>query len=142
VLNRLLLAAETVALLMIQPSQLLENLCVIWITVKHAAICTFGIVILWIVSLETRQIEVEATYVFLLLVNVSNLKPDILFGEWSWWNGDNVAEALSHVRFCATGEFAIKFLPLDSAGTSAVVCKLCRGGSKSRWPFQSRVACA
>jgi hypothetical protein len=62
VLNRLLLAAEAVALLVMQPAKLLKDLCMIRIPVEHTAISQFSIVI-----------------IFLLLVNMPNLEPDIFF---------------------------------------------------------------
>ena len=35
-----------------------------------------------------------STYVFALFVDVANLKPNILFGQWSWGVLDNIFEAL------------------------------------------------
>jgi len=46
VLNRLLLAAEAVALLVMQPAKLLKDLCMIRIPIEHTAISQFSIVIL------------------------------------------------------------------------------------------------
>jgi hypothetical protein len=46
VLNRLLLAAEAVALLVMQPAKLLKDLCMLRISVKHTSIGRFGIVVL------------------------------------------------------------------------------------------------
>jgi hypothetical protein len=46
VLNRLLLATEAVALLVMQPAKLLKDLCMLRISVEHTSIGRFGIVIL------------------------------------------------------------------------------------------------
>jgi hypothetical protein len=46
VLNRLLLATEAVALLVMQPAKLLKDLCMIRIPIEHTAISQFSIVIL------------------------------------------------------------------------------------------------
>jgi hypothetical protein len=46
VLNCLFLAAEAVALLVMQPAKLLKDLRMIRIPVQHTSICHFGIVIL------------------------------------------------------------------------------------------------
>lgn len=37
------------------------------------------------------------TYIFLLLVHMPYLKPDIFFGQWSWGVGYNVFKALQDV---------------------------------------------
>lgn len=37
------------------------------------------------------------TYIFLLLVHMPNLKPDIFFGQWSWGIGYNVFKTLQEV---------------------------------------------
>ena len=42
----LFLTAETVALLVMQPSKLLQDLCMVGIPVEHTSICIFGVVIL------------------------------------------------------------------------------------------------
>jgi hypothetical protein len=46
ILNRLLLAAETVALLVMQPAKLLKDLCMLRISVEHTSIGRLGIVVL------------------------------------------------------------------------------------------------
>lgn len=65
----------------------------IWVSVKYTTICTFCIIVLETISWEGAKLE-QATYVFLLLVDMSDLEPNVLFGKWSWWHRDNVAEAL------------------------------------------------
>ncbi len=48
-------------------------------------------------SLENPKMKRETGggYVFLLLMDVSNLKPDILLGQWSGRIRNNVLEALN-----------------------------------------------
>jgi hypothetical protein len=46
VLNRLLLAAEAVALLVMQPAKLLKDLCMLRISVEYTPIRRLGIVVL------------------------------------------------------------------------------------------------
>ena len=46
VLNCLLLAAETVALLVMQPAKLLKDLCMLRVSDKHTSISRLGIVVL------------------------------------------------------------------------------------------------
>ena len=43
-----------------------------------------------------KQANSEA-YVFLLFVNMPDLKPDILFGQGSWWVGNDIFKALHQV---------------------------------------------
>lgn len=60
-----------------QPSKLLKDLGVVGVTLKHATVGALG-------SLE----------LFLLLIDVTDLEPDVFFCEGAWWVGDNVFEAL------------------------------------------------
>ncbi len=46
ILNSLLLAAETVALLVMQPAKLLKDLCMLRVSVEHTSIRRLGIVVL------------------------------------------------------------------------------------------------
>jgi hypothetical protein len=39
-------------------------------------------------------VDVGVTDVFLLLMHMANLEPDILLAQRSWWVGNNVPEAL------------------------------------------------
>lgn len=61
-LNRFLLAGKTIALLVVQPAQLLQNLGMVGVSVQYTLVCVFG-----------------AVKVLLLLVDMANLKPDVLF---------------------------------------------------------------
>jgi hypothetical protein len=77
VFNRIFLTAETVALLMMQPTKLLEDLGMVWIPIEDSSVCQFGIVI-----------------IFLLLMHMADLKPNIFFCQRNGWNRHDVAKAL------------------------------------------------
>ena len=77
ILDSLLLAAEAGALLMMQPTELLQDLSVVGIAVEDAHICALGCVV-----------------IFLLFVDVPNLEPDVFLTQWSWRISNNVLEAL------------------------------------------------
>ena len=38
--------------------------------------------------------EVISAYILLLLVDMADLKPNVLFCQGSWWNRNNVSETL------------------------------------------------
>ena len=78
VLNGLLLTGVIGALLMVQPTQLLEDLCMIGVTLKHATVCALG-----------------GFKLLLLLVDVTDLEPNVFFGERARRVGNNVLEALA-----------------------------------------------
>lgn len=71
------LAGVVGALLVVQPTQLLQDLGVIGITLKHTAIGTLG-----------------GFEFLLLLVDVTDLEPYVLFCQRAGRVGDNVLEAL------------------------------------------------
>lgn len=52
----MLLTAETVTLLMMQPAQLLENFGMIWVSVKHTTICALSIVVLETISWDHSEV--------------------------------------------------------------------------------------
>lgn len=87
-----ILAIIAVALLVMQPSKLLQNLGVIGIAFKHTHVSCLCIVILHIISIV--QMSVGDTHIFLLLVNMTNLKPDILLGQRIGWKGYDISKAL------------------------------------------------
>lgn len=64
-LDGLLLACKAVILLVVQPAQLLQDLCVVRISIEYALVGILGTV-----------------KVLLLLVHMADLKPDVLFGQW------------------------------------------------------------
>lgn len=66
-LNRLLLAGKTITLLVMQPAQLLQNLGVVRVSVQYTLVCVFGTV-----------------KILLLLVHMTDLEPDVLFGQRRW----------------------------------------------------------
>jgi hypothetical protein len=55
VFDRLLLAGEATALLMMQPTELLQNLGVVGVTFKHARVSSFGRVVLWVRVLAAEK---------------------------------------------------------------------------------------
>lgn len=63
---------------MVQPAQLLENLGMVGVTVEYPAICALR-------CFELQRCEpwschqLNETYLFLLLVHVTDLEPDVLF---------------------------------------------------------------
>lgn len=76
-LDSLVLAGVTVALLVVEPTQLLKNLGVVRIPVENAAVS----------SLSRLK-------VLLLLVDVTNLEPNILLSQGTRWLVDNELETL------------------------------------------------
>jgi len=54
----------------------------------------------------------ERTHVFLLLVDVADLKPDVFFGQWPRRIGDDVLEALQLmlVKYVTTAGFTRYYL--------------------------------
>lgn len=46
VLNSTLLACEAIALLVMQPTKLLKDLCMVWVTFQNTHVCRFGVVVL------------------------------------------------------------------------------------------------
>lgn len=92
----MLLAGVVGALLVVQPAELLQNLGVIRVTVEDPAICA-------LCCFELKDCEPWSchmwndTYLFLLLIHVTNLEPDVLLGQWARRVGDDVFEALG---FC------------------------------------------
>lgn len=85
----------------------------------------------------------KKTYVFLLLMNMANLEPNVLLREGARGRADNVLEALLRVRCDSRRDLKSGLnLPRDSVGISVAAYRLYRGESKSRWPFQSRAGSA
>lgn len=97
ILNGMFLAAESGALLVMQPAKLLQNFCVIGVSVKNPSIRRFCRVILKRRSACSDQSSEERAHIFLLLVHMADLEPDVLFSKRSWRVGDYVLEALLEV---------------------------------------------
>lgn len=76
-LDSLFLARKAVALLVVQPAQLLQDLGMVGVPVQHTLVGILGTV-----------------EVLLLLVDMANLEPDILLGQRRRWGVDDVLEAL------------------------------------------------
>jgi hypothetical protein len=80
---------------MMQPPKLLQDLCMIGVTVEHPSVCSLGGVELSNhQQMEVGRLGRERPYVFLLFVNMTNLEPDILFSQRSRRIVDNVFETL------------------------------------------------
>lgn len=96
VLNSLLLARVAVALLVVEPTKLLENLGVVGVTLQHASIGTLSRFELdKEVSMARRSTRlISGTYILLLLVDVADLEPDVLLGEGARGVINNILEAL------------------------------------------------
>jgi hypothetical protein len=69
------------ALRVMEPAQLLQDFGVVRVTVEDAVVSHLRIFKLASVRTRHRGAATANTYVFLLLMNVANLKPDILFRE-------------------------------------------------------------
>jgi hypothetical protein len=68
---------------------------VVGVAFENACVCRLGGVVLYKMSVDIRQqYELCSTYVFLLLVHVTNLEPNVFLAERLRRIGDNVAEAL------------------------------------------------
>lgn len=81
------------------------------------------------------------TYVFALFVNVTNLKPDIFFGQWPGRILDDIFETLwlfSKVHL----QNGRRRLPLSFDRTSVAVCILYQDGSRSHLLSRSLAAYA
>jgi len=46
ILDSTLLACEAVTLLVMQPTKLLKDLCMVWVTFQNTHVCRFGVVVL------------------------------------------------------------------------------------------------
>lgn len=105
-LNGLLLARKAVTLLVVQPTKLLQDLCVVRISVQYALIsilCTVK--------------------VLLLFVDMADLKPNVLFRQRRRRRVDDVLEALETMLASRPCEaFWVSDVPLSSDCTSAVAC--------------------
>lgn len=97
----------------------------IGVSLEHAPICSFRRVVLPPVSKPARCREDGVRYVFLLLMDMSNLEPDILIGQRSWRIGNNVLEALDRKSVSAHLVFDQDEspVPLSSDCISAVACR-------------------
>lgn len=79
---------------MMQPTKLLENLCVVGISVKDPPVSSLRGVVLQYCQQSSHRKWVDLAYILLLLVHMTNLEPDVFFGKRSRRIGDNVFETL------------------------------------------------
>lgn len=78
-----------------QPAELLQNFRVIRISVKDSSVGSLrGVVLAQMFALDKGQVSISGTYIFLLLVNMSDLKPDIFLSQWPWRIGHDIFKAL------------------------------------------------
>lgn len=93
-----LLALEGAALLVMEPSELLQHLGVVRVTLKHTLIGGLSAIIL-LQDLVITHVSVMAvkTYVFLLFMNVTDLEPDVFLRKRRRRRVHNVFEALEMV---------------------------------------------
>ena len=68
----------------------------IGITFQDAAVGALGCFELQTMLASFEQVQ-GCTYLFLLFVNMSDLEPDVLFGQRARWVGDDVFEALMQI---------------------------------------------
>ncbi len=100
VLNGSLLALEAIALLVMEPAKLLQYLRMVWVAVENPSVCGLGTIILCITNQHMFKVKVfRNTYIFLLLVDVADLEPDILLRQRRRRRGDNILEALQQVSY-------------------------------------------
>jgi hypothetical protein len=64
ILDCLFLASKALALLVVEPAELLQNLCMLWVAIKNATICSFGIVKLELVSLSDSALASDDLRLF------------------------------------------------------------------------------
>lgn len=81
---------------MMQPSQLLENLGVVRRMIEDSLVGSLGTLELFSVLglIFKGELGRMSAYVFLLLMNMSDLEPNVLLSERSGWRVHNVLEAL------------------------------------------------
>lgn len=77
-----------------QPAKLLQNLCMVRVSLQYSSVGTFCSLVLNFALAMARLLNAD-TYVFLLFVNMADLKPDILFCEWPGRIGNDPFEALA-----------------------------------------------
>lgn len=93
------MALETRALLVVKPAKLLKNLGMVRIPLEHTLVSGLSGVILEYLSVHIQQrVGNQSTYILLLLVDMTDLEPDIFFGQRARGVADNVFEALGKIN--------------------------------------------
>ena len=77
-----------------EPAKLLQHFGVVGIRLKHPHICVFGGIVLNPGVNTEPLLRGARTYVFLLLVNMADLKPYVFLGQRSRRVRDDIAETL------------------------------------------------
>jgi hypothetical protein len=93
------------------------------------------------VSIIPKGKELE-TYVFLLLVDMANLEPDVLFIEGPRWISNDILETLQKDVNTESSHLVASHILLSFAEISAVACILYQAGNRSHSLSQSRAASA
>lgn len=125
ILDSSLLAGEAVALLVVQPAELLKHLGMVGVALKDFLVCSLCAVI-----------------IFLLFMYMANLEPDILLGQRMGRRVYNVFEALGRLLESEAGRDKYGYIPRDSGYTFAAACRLYPDGSRSHSPSRSQAAFA
>lgn len=127
---------------MMQPAELLQYFRVLRISLKDSSVGSLcSLVLKCKLALGMVRSSISGTHVFLLLVDMADLKPNIFLSQWPRRVGHNIFEALweGKQRFGLT---AHQKIPLSSDGTFAAVYILFPDESRSHWPSQNQVAFA
>lgn len=144
VLNSPLLAVEMLALGVVQPTKLLQNLGVVGVAVEDPVVGSLRILKLsageGLASQQPAR-TVQYTYVFLLLMDMADLEPYVLLGQRCRRRVDDVLEALrkSGSAF-SSRRTALCDVPRGTRCTSAAACRLYPVGSKSHGPCRNQAA--
>lgn len=113
------------ALRMMEPAQLLQNLGVVGVTFEDAVVSHLRIFKLASVSTRSSGPVTGNTYIFLLLMNVANLKPDIFFCERRRRRVHDVLETLGgpSQQLAIVSRVMLSGSPRVTRCTFAAVCK-------------------
>lgn len=66
---------------MMQPAQLLEDLGVVGRVIENPLVCSSGTLELQIVTTFASNLAFLETHIFLLLMDVTNLEPDVFLSQ-------------------------------------------------------------
>lgn len=125
-----------------QPAELLQYFRVLRISLKDSSVGSLcSLVLKRKLTLDKVRSSISETHVFLLLVNMADLKPNIFLSQWPRRVGHNIFEALWEGKQ-HSGLTAHEKIPLSSDGTFAAVYILFQDESRSHWLSQNQVAFA
>lgn len=107
---------------MVKPAELLEDFGVVRVALQHACVRGFGRIVLRQGQRKVMMTKETLAYVFLLLMHMTDLKPDVFFAEWSRRVRHDVAEALRFKLAMIAKAIRPRYIPPSFAGTSAAAC--------------------